>query len=351
MPPTLRPLETLAGTEVVHWFEAATGDRLTSRGNSFTLQLGSRRCGFEVPLALPRRMAASLRLGRRAMRLDKSNAVLTGDRTAVVVAYQGGLWRFDLATGALERTGTLRQCRNALHQGVLALDESTVLLGEYGTNPERASVPVWRSRDAGRRWEIAYEFPAGSIKHVHGVYHDPFTGKLWLPTGDFAGECYLMVTDPEFQKIEMLGDGGQQWRAVNLHFREDKVCWIMDSQLETSYLLSLDRRTGALACGRDFPGPSWYSKELDDGIVLAQTTCELGDGVKDRFAHLFASRDLKEWVEVGRWAKDRLPMHLFKYGILGFADGRQTSRRFAMFGEALTGFDGKAGLFSLDLDG
>jgi hypothetical protein len=61
------------------------------------------------------------------------------------------------------------------------------------------------------------EFPAGSIKHVHGVYTDPYSDRLWIPTGDFAGECYLYSTDEEFRELMAHGDGQQSWWFGKFH--------------------------------------------------------------------------------------------------------------------------------------
>jgi hypothetical protein len=52
------------------------------------------------------------------------------------------------------------------------------------------------------------------------------------------------------------------------------------------------------------------------------------------------SSDNRHWAEVAAFHKDAMPMRYFKFGVIAFADGAQCSDRFAMFGEALKGFDG-----------
>jgi hypothetical protein len=333
--------------EIVHFLDSETGDRIESRGPVFHVWTGGRRYRIVLPLGSGRRVLAVSRLARRALRLDKSNAVFVENRSAVVLVYQGGLYRWEAGSQAVVRTGTLRQCRNALHQGVAVLDERRVFLGEYGHNADRGAVPIWSSPDAGRSWSVAHEFPAHSVKHVHGVYRDPYSGDLWIPTGDFDGECYLHRADPEFKRIERYGDGSQSWRTVSLLFEPERISWMMDSHLQTCHLFHLDRRTGAMQQGRSFPGPVWYVKQLQDHISLAQSSCEVGPGVQSDFAHLFASRDNETWLEVAKFRKDLWPKQLFKFGALGFADGPQTSREFALFGEALRGFDGQVRICSL----
>jgi len=41
-------------------------------------------------------------------------------------------------------------------------------------------------------------------------------------------------------------------------------------------------------------------------------------------------------------------MRFFKFGVVSFADGTQTSDDFVLFGEGLVGMDGKAVIASID---
>jgi len=335
------------GSEIIHFFDSRDGNFIESRGPHFKIHLQGRTHRIRLPLNAALRCVSPFRFSRRFLRIDKANAVMVDGGNAVIFLYMGGIYRWSPEMPAPQRTGTLRQCRNVLHQSIAVVGGTEIFFGEYGANSKRQPVPVWASRDAGRSWNVVHEFPAGTIKHVHGVYHDPYTDDLWIPTGDFDNECFLYRADRNFKTVQRFGDGTQTWRTVGLIFQRERISWVMDSQLERSYLCHMDRATGALTRGAAFPGPVWYVKSLDDGVTLVQTTREIGDGVSTNFAHLFASRDIENWVEVTKFEKDSLPMRFFKFGVLGFADGPQTSARFAMFGEALRGFDGHASICSL----
>ena len=334
--------------DVVHLYDTVSGNMISSNGCRFEAILGGRVHRFSLPQSFAKSLLSPSRLCRRVLRLDKSNAVLNAKGDGIVLLHQGGIYFYNLANKSIKRTGTLRQCRNVLHCGV-AVTKRGIYFGEYGHNTARNPVPIHCSRDDGRSWKVVYEFPAGSIRHIHGVYSDPYSDRLWIPTGDFAGECYLVSTNEDFTDVVSYGDGSQAWRSVTLLFQPDRIVWAMDSQLETSYLQIFDRRTTELICHRPFPGPVWYGKQLADGWTLLQTTVEVGAGVKSDFVHVFASRDLIEWQEVGSFRKDWWPMRYFKSGVLSFADGHQTSDDFILFGEALMGLDGCAYLTTLDL--
>ena len=341
---TFRIKEVL-NAESVYYYDSVSSEIISSVGNRFYARLSGNTYKFSIPL--PRRYLPFLhsRLTRRALRLDMANVVINHDRSGLIIIYQGCLYFFDFADCTIRQVGRLRQCRNVLYNAI-AVTARGVYFGEYGANGDRSAVPVWCSRDGGRAWSIVHEFPKGSIKHVHGVYADPYSDLLWIPTGDFENECFLYSVDEEFSRLQAFGDGSQEWRPVSLLFERNKILWGMDSQLETSYLQEFDRVTGKIARHSEFPGPIWYSKQLMDGTSLMQTTVEIGPGVKSPYAHLFGSRDNREWHELVQFRKDRWPMRFFKFGVLSFADGRQTLDDFVLFGEGLVGMDGKAVLAS-----
>ena len=327
--------------EAVHLYDTASGDAIVSTGRRFDASIGGVLHRIVLPLPPLPACGLAARLTRRILRLDRANAVLNGRGDGIVLVYRGVVHLYDLETRRLRRTGTLRQCRNVLHRGV-AVTARGIHLGEYGGNPRRRPVPIHRSCDGGRSWEVAYEFDAGSIRHVHGVFADPYTGRLWIPTGDRDGECYLVSADPDFSDVVRHGDGSQAWRAVTLFFEPDRIVWGMDSEAETSYLQIFDRRTGSLSRGRAFPGPVWYGKRLAGGPALVQTTVEIGAGVRRAQACVFASGDLLDWREVACFDKDIWPLRWCRFGLVAFADGRQTAEDFVLFGDALRGLDGRA---------
>ena len=327
--------------EVVHLYDTAAGNTIVSTGRRFEAVIGGTAHRFALPLSPILACGLPSRLWRRMFRLDNSNAVLNRRGDGIVLLYRGAVRFYDLERRRLRPAGTLRQCRNVLHRGV-AVTARGIYLGEYGRNPRRWPVPIYRSRDDGRSWEVAYEFAAGSIRHVHGVFRDPYSDRLWMPTGDRAGECYLVSSDHDFTDVVRYGDGSQAWRTVTLFFDPDRIVWAMDSEHETSHLQIFDRRTGSLTRGCAFPGPVWYGKRLADGRALVQTTAEIGAGVRRQQACVFISSDLVEWREIGCFDKDRWPPRLCKFGVVAFADGHQTADDFVLFGDALTGLDGCA---------
>ncbi|MEZ5757432.1 MAG: hypothetical protein R3D86_04355 [Emcibacteraceae bacterium] len=175
------------------------------------------------------------------------------------------------------------------------------------------------------------------------MYHDPYTDHLWVATGDFQGECYLFeFTDSTFKNKVVHGDGSQIWRTVNLFFTKEKVVWIMDSQLETSHLVTLDRKDNSIKVTQPFDGPVWYIKSFPGDIHLAQTTVEIGDGVHSNFVHLYRSYDLKNWEKIASFPHDGLPLGYCKFAVISFANGKQSADKFYISCEAIKNKDGKS---------
>lgn len=335
-------LKTELPAKAAHYYNAFTGDILLSDANRFYGECHGRKFSFRVPIPLLNWLSLPSQTMRRAARTNAASAVFNFCGDGVVIAYQGCLFFYDILHDELHETGHLKNCNCVLFGGI-SVSENGIYIGEYGRNPGRLPVPVWISRDEGRTWNMEYEFPAGSIRHIHGIYSDPIDNGLWIPTGDFEGECFLyQAKDCDFNSLLQYGDGKQEWRHVGLFQRRASLVWVMDSELQTSYLQKFDKASQTLSQGRAFPGPVWYVKSFSDNAGgLVQTTVEVGTGVHSQSSHVFYSPDLESWSEVSSFRKDWLPAKYFKSGVVGFAPGPQTTQDFLIFGEALCGMDGR----------
>ena len=331
-------IKTIIHNEICHFADEHC--LITSKYRQVYVKRGDEEYVVKLPPDVWwQRILAVSRLARRALRLDKCNVVPVGEN--LVIIRRGKVYHYDRATAPLSYTRELTTCRNVLHQSILVLNDQEIYFGEYSHLANRDDVNVYRSVDGGRSWEIIFVFPKGQIKHVHGCYYDPYEEKIWVLTGDFKDECYLLCTDRDFENIEWIGDGQQDYRACNLFFEENAIHWIMDSQLQDSYHIRLDRHTRTIERKQMFPGPVWYIKRLTDGYYLAATAQEIGAGVHDKYAHLFVSKDLETWEDIYQVSHEGLPKRHFKFGVIGFADGDQSSQNFYLFAEALRGIDGR----------
>src|SRR5271154_486726 len=75
---------------------------------------------------------------------------------------------------------------------ITAAPSGRIYWGEYFDNRERKEVHIYVSTDRGRTWEVAYTFPAGSIRHVHNIVYDGWGDCVWILTGDDGAECKVL---------------------------------------------------------------------------------------------------------------------------------------------------------------
>ena len=327
--------ENLIRHELVHFYDSLSGDYIVSTGNAFEFSLNNQKFNFKIKSRNP---FIKLRIFRRLLRLDKSNAFFNFQKTLVIVIYQGVIFSFSIKNKALKELSRLKQCRCVLHNSI-TITNGCIVFGEYGRNSFRNDVPLWVSRDDGESFKVINEIK--NIKHIHGAYKDPYKNSIWVTTGDVDGECFLIeFLNENFLNPIFHGDGTQKWRTVSLMFREDKIFWIMDSPNEVPKLQILDRDTMEVTEGKSFDAPVWYTKRLSDSSYLAQTSIEPGSAVKSKHSKIFYSNDLMHWYQVASFKKDLLPKILFKFGVVSFSDGHQTLDDFTISGEALLGLDG-----------
>jgi hypothetical protein len=301
------------------------------------------------PFSAPRDYFGFSRPSARALRADKCNLYL--NRTNQLLA---------IRAGRVFRLGDENQLQplfeiqgdSVLHAGITEDREGWTYFGEYFMNPSRQPVIIWRVAPDLQTWEQAYRFETGSIRHVHGVYRDPYDPEaLWVPVGDYDGECYFYVSKDRFKTVERFGDGTQKWRAVRLFFTPEEVCWLTDSQIEQNLACRMKRRTGTLETGQTFEAPAWYGARTEEGLYVAFTTVEPGPAVRRNTAALLVSSDAFRWHEVHDFRKDLWrPMKLFKYGVISCPSGPLEAASLPVSGEGLVGLDGISALIHLAWD-
>ncbi|MBV7327259.1 hypothetical protein KFU94_03190 [Chloroflexi bacterium TSY] len=212
--------------------------------------------------------------------------------------------------------------------------DGALFIADYWANPTRSNVYIYRiglmeaanSGGTGQA-ERFYGFPSGSARHVHVIQHDPYSGKLWVSTGDQDAECRVIQLDPSTGETTLVGEGEQQWRTISFAFRADAVYWGTDNHLGRNYLLRYDRNTKQIEQLGTVVGPVYYHANLKDAIVFG-TSAEKGEGEQDGFGRIYGVPVTpKNTLEANRWdvhellalPKDRWHPTYFGYGTIDIA--------------------------------
>jgi hypothetical protein len=298
------------------------------------------------PFVWRRDLLAFTRPLTRALRADKANLFV--NMNGLVLAIRASQVYRVSTEGSLVPLFTIAG-DSVLHGGICQDQQGWTVFGEYFMNPSREAVRIWRVDPDLEAWEVAHTFAPGAVRHVHGVYRDPYEAEaLWITVGDKDGECFFYRTRDRFKTLERFGEGNQRWRAVRLFFTPDHICWLTDSQLEQNHALRIERATGRLEVGGVLRAPAWYGAVTAEGLYVAFTTVEPGPAVQRSSAAVLVSEDAFHWEEIYGFEKDPWrPMKIFKYGVISCPGGTLETAEFPVSGEGLVGLDGASALLRI----
>ena len=288
-----------------------------------------------LPQPARRSAAIRVRLVQRALRQMFYNVMpLAGGAIFVTYARDVGVFR-DGDWRPLK--GLVRPCR--VLRGAAAVDgNGQVWFGEYLDNAGRGPVRVYRYDPEGDDLRVAHTFPAGAVRHVHGIYRDPVDSQLWCLTGDTGGEARILRTGDGFRTLETVGSGDESWRAVSVQFTRDAIWYAMDAEFARNKLFRLDRATGRRDEIGALDGPVYYSAQWRGALFFA-VTAELCPSQEGRSATLWTVRG-GGLSRVASIAKDRWPVWLLP-GTLHFPCGPGTHEGLYFQGVALEAADAR----------
>lgn len=216
-----------------------------------------------------------------------------------------------------------------------------IYFGEYFQNMGKHAVNIYKSVDNGQTWNIVYTFAKGNINHIHGLFFDKYTNRIWVVTGDREKECIIGYTEDEFKSFVEVFRGGQEYRTCQLFFYEDFVVFGTDTQYEQNVLKKFDRKTLEITEIQQVQGSVIKGGQVGD-VAFISTTVEPSDVNKDKYAHLWVTKDGLNWEERYKAKKDWLPF-IFQFGTFEFPQyyGIEKLERLFFSGRALKGLDGK----------
>ena len=285
--------------------------RSTDHGESFTHVA-------HVPASLPARLFARMRIPARVMRAGLHGLVRHGDGALITVA-RGAVLR--AAPGDPEFSLAHRVTRGSRPLN-LAVDRHGVFFGEYFGNPDRSEVHVYGSSD-GVAFTPVHTFPAGAVRHVHGVFADPYRNGMWVLTGDDDEESGLWFSDDGFATLERVAGGSQRTRAVCVHVEADGLVVPTDTPRERNRIQWFDPQDGSFRDLFEIDGSVFHAARGRD-VRLLSTVVEPSAVNTVQEVTVLGSRDGQRWAEVGRFRRDlpggRLD-RFFRYPQITFAGG------------------------------
>lgn len=194
--------------------------------------------------------------------------------------------------------------RGMLSSGLLEADDKQLYFGEYFRNENQTKVQIFRSDNFGQHWKVAYEFPEKTIRHIHALQKDPYTGRLWICTGDRDEESMIGWSDDGFSNIHFIGWGNQTWRACQLAFTETAVYWGTDTGSELlSGIYRWDKQASDIDKLMKVDGAVFFATRLEKGSVIMSTDREGFNNEKDDRTRLYVITNNENIREIvcGSW--------------------------------------------------
>ena len=224
----------------------------------------------------------------------------------------------------------------------LGIINGEFVFGEYRSNPERSSIGIY-GFSMGSELSRKAEFT--DIRHIHGIYQDPYTTAVWVTTGDNDDEAALYRTDANFNNFEKVLYGSQQTRAIKLLFDEKYIYFGSDAPDEVNYLYRMDKSTDKVERLIEVGSSVFHGCKVGNWLFFS-TAVEPSKVNKTKYAEVWASPDGILWKCILKLKKDRLPMRYFQYGQIFFPNGPSDDETLwvSPFG---TRFDNRS--FALDL--
>jgi len=260
-----------------------------------------------LPLGALLKLVSFCNLARRFLRKEISH-IIEVNGVLIVFGY-GKIFRFSVSE---EKWIGTPVAVNGLRPLNLCVKGGIVYYGEYRRNAERSPIHIYASSDTGATWESVYEFK--DVRHIHGVFCDPYTGIFWITTGDDDSECGIWNTGDNFGTVNKVFFGTQMCRAVTLLFTEKYILYASDSPVESNFVFRFTR--DGLKTEKLVPVISsvFYGAVYKDNIFFS-TACEPSVvNAMDRSEVVVSSDGGDSWFSFFELKKDPLSIKLFQYG-------------------------------------
>ena len=305
--------------------------------NGYSLKKGNNKYSIEDrKFCIP----SKFKITRRLLRAEITELTTLKNRCRLAIAKKG-LFLQKKGSNQYEKVFTMPRGSKPLN--ICFAPSGNLYFGEYFQNKGKQAVNIYGSEDDGQTWHIVYTFPEGNINHIHGLFFDKYTNRIWVATGDRENECIIGYTEDEFKNFVEVFRGSQEYRTCQLFFYKDFIVFGTDTQYQQNIIKKFDRKTLEITELQKVQGSVIKGGQVGD-VAFISTTVEPSDVNTDKWAHLWVTKDGLHWEEKYKAKKDWLPATLFQFGTFEFPQyyGVEKLERLYFSGRALKGLDGKS---------
>jgi hypothetical protein len=262
---------------------------------------------YKIPLNIIKKIFSKFSLVKRLLREGIHHYLKNNERELVFYGKQ----IFVLNNEQLEFSSKIQGSRPL----IVCATENGFYYGEYKSNPEKSEIQVWYLSNDATNWKSIYTFKG--VRHIHGIFEDPFSNQLWITTGDNNDEAAIWNADYKFSYINKILSGSQQSRAVQLLFDKEFVYFGSDAPDEINYLYKMKKNGTDIKRLQEVASSVFFGCKIKDKLYFS-TAVEPSEINKTRYSQLWCSSDGDNWKLIYETKKDCLSMKYFQYGQITF---------------------------------
>ena len=285
------------------------------------------------------------RMLNRLLRIEPSSMLLLQNGSRLISAKKG-IFLAQEGSKKYIKTFSIPRGNKPLNI-TLNPNNGDLFFGEYILNGKfshttRSSVHIYKSEDHGQSWQICHTFPKNTIRHIHGIFYDKYTKKMWITTGDRDKECLIANSSDGFKSLNILKQGAQKYRAVTLLFYKDYIIYGTDTEQEENHIYSINRKSTEETCLQVLQGSVLMATQNDKGQTAIATAVEPSKINHHPYAHIWFSDDGLKWKDIYNAKKDLWSAKYFQYGRITFPQNAIDNESIYFSGHALQGIDNKS---------
>lgn len=265
---------------------------------------------YSIPCHFLIQLAFKVSIIARLLRLDIHHLIKIDDNNAICVFNKEIIW-LDLQLKKVLQRDNIQGNRplSFIHHN------NNIIYGEYRGNCERSAVHVWKASVTDKIWKPILTLT--DVRHIHGVYKDPFNNNFWVTTGDENDEARVIVLNEQFIENKIILQGSQQARIVQPIFTKDFVYFASDAPNEVNFIYRHSRSSNKIERLQEVAGPVYFGQQIGD-MLFFSTVAEPSKVNSQNTIELWASLQGEVWQRIGEFSKDSLSLKYFQYGQIIF---------------------------------
>jgi len=222
-----------------------------------------------------------------------------------------------------------------------------IYFGGYKVNPGKKPISIYK-RIQKDDWVEVFQFPQGSIEHIHNIIADPYKNTVYILTGDFDHSAGIWMAQNGFELVVPLLIDDQKYRGCVGFPTPEGLVYATDSPFDQNSIRLLKNKGNDWESIHlmDINGPSIYGCQWCNDFVFSTSVeddgrnqdiwyklfgKQRGISIKENYSFIYKGNVDVGFKEIYKAKKDCLPFYLFQYGVLIFPSGTNNSLSLPVF--------------------